>query len=340
MTAKKQGFGLQWHVTDLCDQRCRHCYIFNNGDDSGRKGELSLKEAFRISDLFLQFCKSINRTPSISVTGGDPLLYKVIWRLLESFKTKGINFSIMGNPFHLDAESCERLRYLGCHHYQMSMDGLRETHDTIRKKGSFNETVAKIKLLKKHGVKATIMSTVSKLNYKEIPDLIRFVTAVGVDSFAFARYCPSAMDRDLILSPVEYRDLLEKCWMVFEELSERKTIFSLKDHLWTLFLYERGLFELRGEDLIFEGCNCGIQHLTLLPDGQVYACRRFESPVGNIATESFSDIFWGEKMEYYRQYKRFAACKNCKLLNYCRGCPAVAQCVTGDFYARDPQCWI
>jgi radical SAM protein with 4Fe4S-binding SPASM domain len=184
------------------------------------------------------------------------------------------------------------------------------------------------------------MSTISRLNYKEIPDLIRFVVDVGADSFAFARYCPSATDKDVILSPAEYRDFLEKCWHVFEELSGCETIFSLKDHLWTLYLHEKGLFKLRDEDLIFEGCNCGIQHLTLLANGEVYACRRFKSPVGNVATKSFSEIFWGKNMDYYRQYDKFVACKDCKLLNYCRGCPAVAHCVTGDYYAKDPQCWI
>ncbi len=24
----KQYFAFQWHITDDCDQRCRHCYIF------------------------------------------------------------------------------------------------------------------------------------------------------------------------------------------------------------------------------------------------------------------------------------------------------------------------
>lgn len=24
----KQYFSFQWHITDECDQRCKHCYIF------------------------------------------------------------------------------------------------------------------------------------------------------------------------------------------------------------------------------------------------------------------------------------------------------------------------
>ena len=25
----KQYFSFQWHITDACDQRCKHCYIFS-----------------------------------------------------------------------------------------------------------------------------------------------------------------------------------------------------------------------------------------------------------------------------------------------------------------------
>ena len=25
----KQYFAFQWHITDECDQRCKHCYIFS-----------------------------------------------------------------------------------------------------------------------------------------------------------------------------------------------------------------------------------------------------------------------------------------------------------------------
>ena len=26
-------FSLQWHITNSCDQRCKHCYIFNGSEE-------------------------------------------------------------------------------------------------------------------------------------------------------------------------------------------------------------------------------------------------------------------------------------------------------------------
>ena len=57
------------------------------------------------------------------------------------------------------------------------------------------------------------------------------------------------------------------------------------------------------------------------------------------AKESIYDIFYGEKMEEYRKFDDFEHCSKCELKNFCRGCPAVAKCLTGNFYSKDPQCW-
>lgn len=60
----------------------------------------------------------------------------------------------MGNPFHLTAEACRRMRALGCSKYQMSLDGLRKTHDGFRKPGSSGCTLSKIPLINASGMQA------------------------------------------------------------------------------------------------------------------------------------------------------------------------------------------
>ena len=92
--------------------------------------------------------------------------------------------------------------------------------------------------------------------------------------------------------------------------------------------------------MIYSGCNCGNGHLTILPTGEVYACRRVQnSRVGNAFTDRLADL-WVNELEAYREYDKFAKCSKCKLKAWCRGCPAVAAANSGgDFYAADPQCW-
>jgi radical SAM/SPASM domain protein of ACGX system len=334
-------FSFQWHITDSCDQRCRHCYIFSENNNILLK-ETKYNEMELILINCLEMCKQTDRIPYFYITGGDPVLHKDFWKLLELLKSKDVEFGILGNPFHLNEEICKKLKYYGCDKYQLSIDGLETTHDFIRKSGSFQTTIDKIKCIKDAGIKSVIMTTVSKINIKEIPEIIDIVVKNKADIFAFARFCPAGSVEDTHITPAEYRNLLEVCWEKFEEYKDSETVFNLKDHLWTLFLYEKGLFKIPEgleESTIYDGCSCGNSHLTILPDGNVYACRRFESLIGNIFTDKIYDIFLNENMDKYREYKNFKKCSKCELLRFCRGCPAVAFGYTNDFYSADPQCW-
>lgn len=79
-------------------------------------------------------------------------------------------------------------------------------------------------------------------------------------------------------------------------------------------------------------------HISILPNGDAYACRRFESKVGNVFEEKLKNIFLKNE-EKYRDFNKFVKCGKCELLGFCRGCPAVSYGDTGDFYGEDPQCW-
>lgn len=337
----KKYFTYQWHITDSCDQRCKHCYIFSK-ENKNEMYELNLDELSAILNNCIDMCERLDRSPYLSITGGDPLLHKNFWDFAKLLKEKNIPFNILGNPFHLDNDVCKKLHEYGCNKYQLSIDGVESTHDFIRKKGSFQCTLSKIPVLKNAGIKCAIMTTVSKTNIKEIPSIIDIVVENEADVFAFARYCPVNGEQDLLVSPEEYRNLLNDCWEKYNKFRESQTSFNLKDHLWTLFLYEKGLFkidETLDKETIYEGCACGIGHLTILSDGTVYACRRMDSPIGNALTDSLYDVFLSSKMDEYRKYEEFEKCSKCGLLRFCRGCPAVSFGAKGSMYAADPQCW-
>mgnify|MGYP004520950481 CR=1 FL=1 len=339
---RKRIFTLQWHITDACDQRCKHCYIFR-GEDKKKLSKFDKKTMKAVAYDFIHTCELMDCRPYFTITGGDPLLFSNIWELLELIHENNAQFAILGNPFHLNSEVISRLEDLGCTFYQMSLDGLKETHDAIRKKGSFDATIESMKYFQSSKIRLAIMSTVSKLNFNELPELVDIIVKNGANSYGFARFCPMENDYSQMVSPEEYKEFLDKMWKKFTYYKDSNTRFVLKDHLWKLYLYEKGIFnpcKLHNPDnLILDGCHCGISHLTCLSNGTVYACRRSETPIGTVPEQSFYDIFNGATLEQYRQYDRFEACSKCELKNFCRGCPSVTKSLTGNFYAKDPQCW-
>ena len=336
-------FSFQWHITDQCDQRCKHCYIFSGGEHQ----HLDSMTWAQMEDTFyncLDFCAVYDRLPYFYITGGDPILHPDFWRLLELLYEHDVPFTILGNPFHLNDQVCRELKGLGCEKYQLSLDGLRQTHDWFRKPGSYDCTLEKIGCIKRAGIRAVIMTTVSRTNRMEVPGIIDAAVAAGADVFAFSRYVPSGGDLDASMTAQEYRELLAVCDQKFKEYEAQgcKTYFNKKDHLWTLYEYETGAFTIPADaqpGMIYGGCNCGNCHITILPTGDVYACRRVaDSKVGNVLEDRLADV-WVCQMEQYRDYTRFEKCAKCELMPWCRGCPAVAKGTGGDFYAPDPQCW-
>lgn len=339
----KEYFAFQWHITDDCDQRCKHCYIFseNNCKQIDSMSWAQLQETF---NNCLDFCEVYNRLPYFYITGGDPILHPNFWKFLGLLKEKVIPFTILGNPFYLNDEVCARLKDAGCQKYQLSLDGMRETHDWFRKRGSFDTTLEKIACINRAGIRSVIMTTVSDANIKEVPNIIDTVVEAGVNVFAFARYCPSGEEGGNGMTPQEYRELLDICHQKYEKYEAEgcQTYFNRKDHLWALYEYEKGIFKIpedAKDGMIYGGCNCGNCHMTILPTGDIYACRRVQnSKVGNVFEYRLADV-WVCQMEEYREYDKFKKCSKCELLAFCRGCPAVAMGTSGNFYDADPQCW-
>ena len=125
---KKPIFALQWHITSECDQRCRHCYIFNSKEIHEKKKDLDLDDIVSVLKNLMNCCVELNANPSIAFTGGDPLLRKDFFLILDAANREAkknsfdeINIDVMGNPFHLNAESAKRLKESGVKRYQISV---------------------------------------------------------------------------------------------------------------------------------------------------------------------------------------------------------------------------
>ena len=120
-------FGVQWHITDNCDQRCRHCYIFaeDNKKPLVSMDFAQMQEVIRKVESFLG---RMDMRPNWHITGGDPLLCPDFWKLTELMKEKKQHYILMGNPFHLNEEICRRLKDTGCVAYQVSIDGMRREY--------------------------------------------------------------------------------------------------------------------------------------------------------------------------------------------------------------------
>ena len=336
----------QWHITDNCDQRCKHCYLF--AEDARLKCVSTPWEQLLLTlNEITADAERRGALPMPFITGGDPILHPDFWRFAEQLHRRGLHWQILGNPFHLDEAVCRRLYALGCQKYQMSMDGLMEFHDSMRKPGSYQATLDAVKVLNDAGIMTQFMATVSRLNLEDILKCMDVAVENHVTYFYFARYCATSPEKaaESYPTPEEYRDFLYRYYRKKKayEAQGCKTKFALKEHLFTLVRYELGEFEPSAyakahPDQIIDGCHLGT-NVTIASNGDLLACRRMDSVIGNVKTAHVRDILTSELCQSYIDIRNIKKCKDCELLQYCRGCRAVGFNATGDLQAADPCCW-
>lgn len=339
-------FVLQWHVTARCGEECLHCYAKGAPDLAQQiDGELSIKQCLQVLDSFDRLLKGNGLVGRINLTGGDPLLKDGLYELITAARARGIKVGLLGNPGSLDVETALQLKAAGVFRYQLSVDGLRSTHDRLRgRRGHFDDTMRALDAMNEAGLPSVVMFTLSKENFRELPAVAKLVAEKGVKVFDFARLVPQGRGRNIgMLSPSEFRQVLVDMLDTYRDLESEgfETYFGRKEALWTLLYSELGLFEPpRWDGRIHSGCSAGSKVLTVLADGTVYPCRRLPIAVGKVPMDDVSSVLFNAKAHVeLRDVSRLKKCHGCVLLPYCRGCPAVAYGATGDPFAPDPQCW-
>jgi len=341
-------FILQWHLTARCQQNCLHCYMREEPTYvSELENELDTRSCFRVIDDFADRFSSHCRDLRINFTGGDPLLKERFFDLVKYASCRGIQVGILGNPNLVTLKVARQLKEAGVLRYQVSIDGLAATHDRLRgKEGLFQKTISSLRVLKSAGLTTIVMFTLSKVNKKDLVPLILFLSKQPVDIFGFARLVPIGGGKQMIqdlLSPIEYRNLLMEVFNVYLDLRKNSSAFlGRKDSLWNLLYYQLGLlnFVKTDDKMIRRGCSIGWRILTILADGTVYSCRRLPIKIGRVPQQSLWDIFLkSRKHNFLRKTNLLEKCSSCDLYSYCRGCPAVAYGVSGNYFAADPQCW-
>ncbi|MFC1884744.1 thio(seleno)oxazole modification radical SAM maturase SbtM [Thermodesulfobacteriota bacterium] len=319
-------FTLQWHVTQACDLHCKHCY------DRSDRSPLKMDQALKILDDFRAFCRSRYVHGQVSFSGGNPLLYPNFTDLYRATSERGMGIAILGNPAtRVQLEKLAAIQHPGF--FQVSLEGLREHNDMIRGSGHFDRVIEFLKVLRDLEIYSMVMLTLTKENINQVLPLSEKLRDLA-DHLTFNRLSMVGEGANLQLPQRdEFRAFLEE----YLDASENNPILGLKDNLINIVCSKRGT-ELMGGCTGF-GCGAAFNFLTLLPDGEVHACRKFPSLMGNAFEESLSDIYDSEIARRYRAGTD--ACTSCVIRPTCGGCLAISYSHGLDiFRERDPFCFI
>lgn len=319
-------FRVTWDMTARCNLHCRHCY--NSSSVQAPSPEHLLRIAEELADSKIFF---------ISLSGGEPLMEPALWDIINAFKENKKIIQLISNGTLITPSIARKIKMHGVDYVQISLDGLKETHEYQRGvPGCFEKTINAITYLREEGVSVTVNTLVTQKNKDEITDIIQLLIDLGVREYRTTRLIVMGRGEDLqpeVLTPQQTHDLITKI------LKLRTRYLGLMDIIpdeCMCFLGE----EIKQFGLEWYGCPAGRTECAVDAAGNVYPCVFLPYAtfcMGNVITSSFDDIWCSEKFEAFRQIER--SC-DCPITDFCKGgCIAAAYARYGDIYRKDPYCW-
>jgi radical SAM protein with 4Fe4S-binding SPASM domain len=342
-------FLIQWHLTERCNLRCRHCYQTGHGST-----ELSIAE-FRtglneIDEMFEAWSDAyeVRLSPSFNITGGEPLLREDLFEVLSELRCRRYETFLLTNGTLIDRERARLLSDLAVKGVQVSIEGCEEVHDAMRGQGSFCRTVDGIGHLLDAGLPVTLNVTLSRLNAASMRQVVLFASRLGVRRVGVSRLVPAGRGLGLaseMLQPREVRRLYETLF----SLDIRDLEVVTGDPVASQFRAgPKGTGRTGARDGVPSGgCSAGVAGITIQADGTLVPCRRLPIPLGNLRTDPLREVWSASPvLEALRDRGRYrGTCGTCERWEQCRGCRAIAYAYSrfrgrDDFLADDPQCFL
>ena len=329
-----------------CNMRCKHC---GSACENALEDELNTEEALtlcdQIADLGFQW---------ITLSGGEPTTRKDLPQLIKRLNEKGVIPNIITNAWSLNEEMLDEIIAAGVGTIAISIDGLENTHDYIRKKGSYQKIINALKLLKARKAYVGAITTINKLNISELGDLKEVLVANGVDIWQLQFALPMgnfSTSRDMAIEPEQINDIIDFAYDVYKEgkieihLADCLGYYNLKEvEIRQYSIKDRNYdSEISG---LWHGCSAGKYSLGILHNGDILACtsiRSKEFVEGNIRERPLRDIWEDEfSFKWNRGIKKedlSGFCGKCKYGDICLGgCPNSRLVMSGSIFNENSYC--
>ena len=252
-------------VTNKCPLRCLHCS--SNSSPTARQ-ELKLKEIKRIIDDFKSLGGKV-----LEISGGEPLLHKDIFKIIEYGKSKKLEIRLYTNGIYLNAASVKELARIGLDKVLLGVYGASPVvHDKITgQKGSFFKTIKTIKNLKQKGIYVGIHFVPMKISYRELGSLAEMAKSIGADELAILRFVPQGRGEE------------NKSLLALNSKEEKRLLGGMEN------MRKKYKFLRLGCPIALSlKCKAGEDTLAVRPDGIVNLCPAFKQKkiVGNVKRQS------------------------------------------------------
>lgn len=305
-------------ITQKCNAACEHC---------GSRCDIASEELLTKEDIIgclRDVKRNLGTGMMINITGGEPLMRHDLFEIMDEASQMGFDWGMVTNGTLITDEVIERMKASKLRTITISIDGLKETHETLRHlPGSFDRICEAIKKLRQADFLDCIQVTFTsnKKNCYEFPELYEKLDTLGLDSIrtSFIDEIGRAEDHKELLLDREDMEFLIKFANKMNGAKRTPIEWGCPHYLGNKLEHRRFV------------CMAGRYIASILYNGDIFVCpnvpRRAELIQGNIKRDSFSDV-WVKGFEFFRKWPS-------NLPEYCVGCEHAGKCKGDSIHTWD-----
>ena len=213
MTRKGPLYILPWRCTFACDSNCAHCA---SAGKPPFPDEVDTACAMRIVDQIYDFGATY-----LGISGGEPLLRKDLFDIIEYARKLGLNTSIITDGHLLDNKAFQRIVKNEVK-LSVSIDGAETMNDLIRGKGAHAKAVSAIERLSDVGLLNCLVYTFANIggagtnvNTEDFVHVLDLAARYGARWVIYHGFIPYSRDENSLKadpSPQEYEWAFNKLY--------------------------------------------------------------------------------------------------------------------------------
>lgn len=329
-------FTFQWHITNQCNYRCKHCYQ-TDYNENGKSIDELINFYNKLEEFALMFIKTNKLFKAhINFTGGEPFLKNDFLDLLDYVTSKKVfSIGILSNGYMISDSHLNRLKLFNPQFIQISLDGTQAINDSIRGEGSYLRIIESIKHYKKAKIPVLISFTANSLNYKTFPLVVDIARKYKVDKIWTDRHLPFNNNDNLCLSEIETKEYFE----ILREAKKRRLPYYFSK---TIVSANRALQFLSNGGKPYS-CSAGKTLLAIMPNGDIMPCRRMPIVLSNLNTCNLYELYQeNDILKKLRDINNLdKECLKCYYKNACNGgLKCLSFAIYKNFHKKDPNCWL
>ena len=344
LTAYKLGrpSDIIWNITNRCNLLCDHCYMAADGHT--KPEQLSDEEAMALVHQMAEL-----GVPALFLSGGEPMMRKNFWEILETARANDIHVTISTNATMIDRDVAKRLKANGIDWIATSVYGPEKFHDDlVGVPGTWRRVMDAITVLREEGVGVALKTAVSKDTLPFIPHIVRKAKDMDCGLIYLCDLITSGRsegEEDARVTAAQWREFATS--IVDDMLDPDVHLEYDIGALPSMIPYLAELFTERGVDVtnglerlkVVSACPVGKGHMNINSEGGIMPCQFAQDwTIGNIREMSLTEAVQ-VLYEYDTQdAKGWCSDAECEYSRICRGCRTKAFHEFGDPMGVDTTC--